>query len=314
MTENNIQQNNIEKQEYSQNLYDASQDFERARFKAFWNSIFHKWTQFPKTLLSLDEIKKRFDLGQENSLGLQTVDIKKVMGSEGRHADFDRDFLPRTNKTRERWIGINAAIRSGVALPPVQLYKLDDAYFVRDGNHRISVMKILGLDYVEAEVIEIESPIKLNKETESKDILVKQEYASFLELTGLRDIIHKKDEIELTEFGGYDIMLEHIRFHQYALEIDKKEKLAYKEAANSWYKNLFLPFSRLVVWHKLKSYFPGHTTGDIYTMFFSNRKFLLKEFIIPVNPQTAVKTFLKKYVFARKKEITGMIDRFKQSN
>jgi hypothetical protein len=304
---------NSESTEHSQNLLDASHDFERARFKSFWNTLFHRWTKLPKTLLSLDEIKRRFDVGQENYLGLQNVPLEKVMGSEGRHTDFDRNFLPTNNKTRERWIGINAAIRSGVSLPPVQLYKIDDAYFVRDGNHRISVMKVLGLDYVEAEVTEIESPVKLNSATESKEILIKQEYSSFLELTGLRDHIHRRDEIELTELGGYDIILEHIRFHQYAMEIDKKRKLTYKEAALSWYRNLFLPFSRLVVWHKLKRYFPNHTTGDIYTIIFSNRKFLLREFILPLNPQAAVKTFLQKYVFARKREIDAMIDRLKQS-
>ncbi len=305
-------ENQFDENGHSQNLYDAGRDFERARFQAFVHSIFHRWTRQPKTLLSLKEIKRRFDLGRENYLGMQSVDISKIMGSEGRHSDFNREFLPSNNKTRTRWIGINAAIRSGVSLPPVQLYKLDDVYFVRDGNHRISVFKYLQQDYIEADVTEIQSPIKLNKDTGSKDILVKQEYTNFLELTGLKDIIKREDEIELTELGGYDIMLEHIRFHQYAMEIDKHKKLAYKEASAGWYKNLFLPFSRLVQWHKLTNVFPGHTTGDIYTIIFSNRKFLLKEFIMPLNPQVAVKTFLQKYIFARKRDIRKMVERLKQ--
>jgi hypothetical protein len=39
-------------------------------------------------------------------------------------------------------------------LPPVSLYKLGDAYFVLDGNHRVSVARYHGVPAVEADVTE----------------------------------------------------------------------------------------------------------------------------------------------------------------
>jgi hypothetical protein len=90
--------------------------------------------------------------------GIRIVDTDKIMGSVGRSKDFDRRFLPLRANTGERWKRVDVAFHRGVDLPPVSLYKLGDAHFVLDGNHRVSVARFHGLRTVEAEVTEFLPP------------------------------------------------------------------------------------------------------------------------------------------------------------
>ena len=90
--------------------------------------------------------------------GIRVVDTDRIVGSVGRSKDFDRRFLPIRASTGERWKRVDVAFHRGEDLPPVILYKLDDAYFVLDGNHRVSVARFHGLRTVEAEVTEFLPP------------------------------------------------------------------------------------------------------------------------------------------------------------
>ena len=86
--------------------------------------------------------------------GIRVVNTDTIVGSVGRSKDFDRRFSPLRASTGERWKRVDVAFHRGEDLPPVTLYKLDGAYFVLDGNHRVSVARFHGLRTVEAEVTE----------------------------------------------------------------------------------------------------------------------------------------------------------------
>jgi hypothetical protein len=90
--------------------------------------------------------------------GMRIVDTDRIVGSVGRSKDFDRRFLPLRASTGERWKRVDVAFHRGEDLPPVTLYKLGGAYFVLDGNHRVSVARFHGLRTVEAEVTEFLPP------------------------------------------------------------------------------------------------------------------------------------------------------------
>jgi len=90
--------------------------------------------------------------------GIHVVDTDRIVGSVGRSKDFDRRFSPLRASTGERWKRVDVAFYRGVDLPPVSLYKLDGAYFVLDGNHRVSVARFHGLRTMEAEVTEFLPP------------------------------------------------------------------------------------------------------------------------------------------------------------
>lgn len=89
---------------------------------------------------------------QPIDLGLQTVPISKIIGSEGRANDFDDEFVPQQSHTHDKWVSVAAAWRSGRPLPPVELIRVGDSYFVRDGHHRLSVAHQLGQATIDAHV------------------------------------------------------------------------------------------------------------------------------------------------------------------
>jgi hypothetical protein len=106
-------------------------------------------------LLSFDEAKDALVGWSQAYRGIRTVEVEKITGSVGRYRDFDESFLPLKASMSDRWSRIDRAYHRGDELPLVSLYKIGDAYFVRDGNHRVSVARYHGVGGIDAEVVEI---------------------------------------------------------------------------------------------------------------------------------------------------------------
>jgi hypothetical protein len=135
------------------------QDFERARRRAFWRDLLSRLTRKGNDLLSFDQVRQDLPLTKQHYRGLQAVPLNHIVGSEGRYRDFDRDFFPRQTRTKARWLSINQAHYQAMPLPPVELFKVGQVYFVRDGNHRVSVARAHGQEFIDAYVIEIDVPV-----------------------------------------------------------------------------------------------------------------------------------------------------------
>ena len=121
---------------------------------ARWTRLLARLGIAKKTLVDLDDIARRSTLTGSVSRGLQIVPVKAIRGSSGRSTDFDADFHPLNENTRDRWLSIATAAIRGDALPPVSLVQIGQEYFVQDGNHRVSVFRAIGQDFVDAEVTE----------------------------------------------------------------------------------------------------------------------------------------------------------------
>ena len=163
----------------------ANEDFEWAVFKGFLRSVLSLITRRNNSLLSFDEVRARLPLKGQHSLGLRQVPIANIVGSMGRYNDFDRAFLPVQTRTKDRWVNISKAAYNDVSLPAIELYKIGEIYFVRDGNHRVSVARGRGQEFIDAFVTEIVVPVHLTADTRVDDLQLKQEYALFVEQTGL---------------------------------------------------------------------------------------------------------------------------------
>ncbi len=105
-------------------------------------------------LLALDKVASDHAASNGHYLGTYAVPLRQIRGSETRTKDFDRSFHPLNNRTMHRWTSVARARQAGIPLPAVQLIKVGDIYFVRDGHHRISVAHSFGQEFIEAEVIE----------------------------------------------------------------------------------------------------------------------------------------------------------------
>ncbi len=133
----------------------AQEDFNHAQRKATWRDYINWLTGKHNQLLSLDGVSKSLSHQAPRHLGLQAVPIDRIVGSEGRFRDFDRAFLPRRTQIRDRWVRIATAYYEQVPLPPVELLKVGEEYYVRDGNHRVSVARSRGQEFIDAYVTEI---------------------------------------------------------------------------------------------------------------------------------------------------------------
>lgn len=128
-------------------------DYARARRRALVGRLVSWVRRRCAALRAFDDARRGRSARNRRYVGLRTVEVRRVVGSVGRWRDFDRGFMP-TRASEERWKRVDLAFRTGRDLPPVVLYKLGDEYYVHDGNHRVSVARLGGVEMIDAEVIE----------------------------------------------------------------------------------------------------------------------------------------------------------------
>ncbi|OHD11774.1 MAG: hypothetical protein A2086_12000 [Spirochaetes bacterium GWD1_27_9] len=275
----------------------TKEDFDRAYFEAMISRIFDRFQGEKDSLLSFSEIMKFVKIKNQSYKGMQFVLIDDIVGSEGRYNDFNKKFLPKRRILRERWQRVDEAHYKDVILPPIQLYQLGKAYFVRDGNHRVSVAKRQGMEFIDAEVTEIYTDIEINPDMTKEDlvkILIENERKNFLEMTNLSEL-RDVSMINFTTTGLFDTLLTHINGHQYFLGIDKKESVSFDEALLSWYDNLFLPIIKEIEEDRILFYFPGRTEADLYVWIIRHWDELKNKFGQKIKISDAVKSFKNNY-------------------
>jgi len=253
----------------------AFEDFNRAYRRAFWRKIRTWFTGEKNELLPYDEVRRELPLEGQREIGLRTIPIEKIVGSVGRYRDFDRAFLPTQRTTSARWISIKRAEYQAIELPPIEAYKIGDVYFVKDGNHRVSVARERKQTFIDAFIIEIDVPIKLTADMRIDDVRASKEYAAFLQQTGLGKLYPDAD-LQLSMPEQYARLLEHINTHRWYFSLDRQIEAPYDQALRSWYDNVYQPLVDLIQEHKLLKAFPGHTLTDLY-LWVSEYQWLLRE-------------------------------------
>src|SRR5215218_9237367 len=131
-------------------------DFTRARRRARLRAVVARIRRehTSNRLLSFEDLRR--ELAAKNRLhrGTRVVEVEEIVGSVGRWDECDRAFLPARASVRHRWKRIDRAFHRTEDLPPVKLYKLEEAYFVVDGHHRVSVARYHDVPTLEAAVAE----------------------------------------------------------------------------------------------------------------------------------------------------------------
>lgn len=244
----------------------ASDDFNRARNKARFTDIFNIINPEKKELLSYYDVKDMAKPKSQTYRGMQVVKIKQIIGSEGRYKDFSKAFLPKKEHLRYRWESIDRAHLTDVILPPISLFKIGDVYFVRDGNHRVSVAKMQGRHSIDAEVVELTTKIKIEPhmtKSDLRDAVLHYEREEMLKDTKL-DTMLDISQIRFTSLGRYDEVIRHIQGHKYYINQGIEEEISFKEAARSWFDKVYLPIVEIVRRENMLSRFPGRTESDLY--------------------------------------------------
>jgi hypothetical protein len=195
----------------------------------------------------------------------EMISLDRIVGSVGRYRDFTRDFLPRSAAMMERWARIDQNMSSMEGLPPIELFKVGDVYFVADGNHRVSVARANGFDAIPAYVTEYPVDVGLEPGDTLDQAIIKVERARFLGQTKL-DRQVPGVEIYFTKPGGYTRLLDHVAIHRRLMsEADSKgQEPSLEEAALDWYTNTYQPIVTVIRERQLPKRFPGRTAADLY--------------------------------------------------
>lgn len=241
----------------------ARMDFEWAYRKGFWRAFFALLTGAETQLLPYDEIRSHIPFRGEHTIGLREVPLEKIVGSVNRYHDFDRAFLPRQTHTRSRWESIDRAHMRDVILPPIELYKIGEIYFVKDGNHRVSVARERGQAFIDAYVIEVVTDAVVDTHTNVDDLIMQQERNEFFTITHL-DTLRPDSQLEVTIPVAYDKLREHIQTHQYFMGLDQHREVSYPDAVASWYDDVYLPLVIVLRQQNILRQFPGRTETDLY--------------------------------------------------
>jgi hypothetical protein len=249
---------------FNQNYVEGLGVFHEARRKAFWQDILSIFRGQSTELLSFDDIKARLRLREESYKGLQNVPLDRIVGSVGRYRDFTSNFLPRHSTSPDRWSRVYAQANSMVGLPPIELYQIDDVYFVRDGNHRVSVARQLGAKTIEAHVTELPTAIDLEPGMTQKELEAAASYAEFLELTSFRRSRPHHQSLLLSEPSRYHELLGHIYLHQEILKRTKNQEVSFEEAAADWYDKVYRPAVTLIRKYNALEHTPQRTEADLY--------------------------------------------------
>ena len=215
-----------------------------------------------ENLKSFAEVQKEENAYNSVNLGIKEIPLGKIVGSVEKYSYFDKNFVPKNNIVKQRWISIYAAYMAETMLPPVILYKIKDDYYVYDGNHRVSVAKFLNFASIEAEVEEF-LPTK-----DTKDKVIYREHMFFEKETGIEEII-------LSEPIKYKYLREEIESYTNLLSKRRNKEFTLKEGAAKWYKEVFLPIKVLLEENNIEES-QKKNINDIF-MFLLDHKYYLSK-------------------------------------
>ena len=274
----------------------AANDFSRARGRAILSGIQHFMNADKNRLLSFHDVKDILKPKNQVYMGSRTVPVKLIAGSEGRYRDFNRYFLPKSDHLRNRWERVDEAHLRDIILPAIQLYEIGGIYFVRDGNHRVSVAKAKNVEFIDAEVISLSSEISLNPgmtTDQLREALINYEKNIFYEKTQFGTLTGD-NALNFSTPGRYDAIYNHILVHKYFLNESREDEIPFSDALVSWYNNVYSPVIAVIRGQWLLVNFSGRTEGDLYVWIIKHWDFLKKKYGV-YSLAGAAEDFSRKY-------------------
>ncbi len=265
----------------------ALDDFRQARRQAALKAVLARLQGSSLELLSYEDVSRKLRVTGQMERGVREIPLDKIVGSVGRYDEFDRSFLPLKDHDAQRWAGLRTAAPDPGDLPAIDVYQIDDAYFVIDGNHRVSIARQSGMAFLEANVIEIHTRVPLPPDLGHHHLIVASEHAAFLEHTRL-DRLRPDVALETSLPGQYDKLENHIEVHRFFLEMDEDRALSDEEAVLRWYDEAYLPVVETIREHALMREFEGRTETDLYLWIAENQAALRNELGWKIPPQSAV--------------------------
>jgi hypothetical protein len=221
---------------------DAQHDFMRARRQATLSRLAARLRGEPddvRVILPYEEVIDALGFVSERPAGAAVVPLDAIVGTVDRQREFDRRFRPTSGRVRSRWEHIAAAMRRGDSLPPVDLLRIGEIYFVRDGHHRVSVARALKLTDIDAYVTDVVTRVGAERAITYADLPTKSHEREFFERVPLPG--NARGEIVLTDPWAYAALAESVEAWGFRTSQDRGEPITRREVAFLWLENEYRP-------------------------------------------------------------------------
>lgn len=221
-----------------------------------------------KALLPLREVTSRLRILGQHDVGVRTIPIASIIGSVDRTVDFDRFFRTSRRELRKRLDGLRAAFQDR-EMPPISVYEAGGVHFVIDGHHRVALSREQGGEFIDAEVISIQTSERLHPGVDFLELVHTEQHRIFKERTGL--LVQNPDAMVLFSRPiAYAELLQVIRAHAYELSAARGELVPMPDATADWFATSWRPALEAIVATGLMRRFDFKTEGDLYL--WANRK------------------------------------------
>jgi hypothetical protein len=221
---------------------DAADDFNRARRQHVVGRLASRLRGAPAdvdVILPFDEVVVALGQRGLQDLGLRMVDLDTVVGTVDRTRDFDRWFRPTTNRPRQRFERLAAAIRRGEPIEPIDVYRVGEAHFVRDGHHRVAVARALGIPSLEAHVVEVLTAAGAGRDLHLHDLPLKSSERLFAERVPLPP--EGRRRVRLDDPDDYGSLAENVEAWGFRAMQDSGMLLDRATVASTWFTDEYVP-------------------------------------------------------------------------
>ncbi|MGI8713844.1 MAG: chromosome partitioning protein ParB [Solirubrobacteraceae bacterium] len=253
---------------------DAQNDFLRARRHATAARLGARLRGEPddvRMVLPYEEVVEALGFESERSAGTKVVALDAIVGTVDRGREFDRSFRPTSGRVRSRWEHIAAATRRGESMPPVDLVRIGELYFVRDGHHRVSVARALGRTDIDARVTDVVTRVGAAAEITLADLPMKSHERVFFERVPLP--AHARAEIVLSDPWDYARLAEQVEAWGFRTIQERHEAIGRHETAFQWLENEYRPVVEML---READLIGNHTDTEAYMRVSAERYRLMR--------------------------------------
>jgi hypothetical protein len=224
---------------------DAQFDFNRQRRRRALSRLAARLRRGDvDVILPFEEVVQALGMRGERQLSLQVIELDSIVGSVDRGRDFDRSFRPTSGRVRTRWERIATAQREGKAMPPIDVYRIGDMHFVKDGHHRVSVARAMGFDKIDAYVTEVITEVGADREITLKDLPLKSHERLFRERVPLSPEAEKR--IDLKDEWRYAALAEAVEAWGFRVMQERGEFMDRPEVAEAWFRDEYEPVVKML--------------------------------------------------------------------
>ena len=226
---------------------DAQDDFLRARRRRTLARVAAALRRDPgdiDVIVPFDEVVVALGRVGERDLGVHPIPVNSIVGTVDRGRDFDRAFRPTSPRVRPRWERIALARRRGQAFPPIDVFRVGEAHFVRDGHHRVSVARAQGDSTIDARVVEVLTRVGADRTLRAADLPVKGHERLFHERVPLGP--EARGRIRLSDPWRFGMLAEGVEAWGFRLMQHDEAFLDREEVARRWYAEEYRPVVALL--------------------------------------------------------------------